>query len=525
MLLAMALTITHLNDDASFLLTLEPLISDSGAKPFHILLDPWITSPFTLIHRKISITTQKNRACISSLLDLPEPDVVIISQSKADHLNPATLLQLPRTGTKTVILAEPSAARVIRGWRHFERGKVVTIPKWEDPRITGRPGVVRIPVPAVHPGEPGEVTVAFIPQRHDLTRLHAAIAITYRPPAVPCPPPVYQPQAALGPSSSSTESGVVSPVAELVLNPAHSVPTTTSLPVPQQSYHSVLSQPVRDRPLSIIYSPHGINYSSLQSYVTSHLVAEAALPLTALLHCFDSVSNPWWLGGKIILGAPAGVEIATRLGARAWFSAHDGDKDVKGVFTGALHTTRFNAEDVLGQLYSQLETAIRETMGSSKSSDTSIMSGKPGRQLTEVRALAIGEEISLTSEGLCRTEDTAPIPRISAKFKNIPPLQSIKSSTIQACPNPRANHGDGRSWLDLESSDEDDIFDQNHNSREKYCDDIEEELPTHSHIMTPLSTTQPQPQARGPSYSSMGIDMPPISPLFSNLQDILHKFS
>jgi hypothetical protein len=168
-----------------------------------------------------------------------------------------------------------------------------------------------------------------------------------------------------------------------------------------------------ERPLSIIFSPHGISYANLQSYTTGHLVAEAALPLTALLHCFDSVSNPWWLGGNILLGAPAGTETAGRLGARAWISAHDGDKDVRGLATGLLRTRKWRRDEVAGSL---LLTVNEETPPSSRPSSrrgaatpaggdgrrsvASVRSTTKPAKSTEVIALGTGEEVVLTSEGV-----------------------------------------------------------------------------------------------------------------------------
>ncbi len=86
----------------------------------------------------------------------------------------------------------------------------------------------------------------------------------------------------------------------------------------------------REKTLSVIYSPHGVSYGIVRSYASSHLVSESALPLTALLHSFDCVDNPWYLGGNISAGSPGGVRIARDLYAKAWISAHDADKDNSG---------------------------------------------------------------------------------------------------------------------------------------------------------------------------------------------------
>jgi len=460
----MALTITQLNGDASFLLALEPLGSAPTSKPFYIVLDPWITGPSTILHSKISITTHKDRACISSLLELPdEPDLVIISQNRADHLNPATLRQLPPSGTKTTILAEPGSARTIRSWKYFDDGKVVTIPKWDN---RGGPAVIRIPVPNGDvSGKPGEITVAFIPQRHDILGLHSAVAITYRP------PPVIRPRGRgtilTPPATPGSSPQLVQPATGYLMSPT----PTRSLSTRRYSCHSITSLPALDRPLSVIFSPHGIRYSSLHNYVTRHLVLEAALPLTALLHCFDSVSSRWL--GNILSGAPPGeylivegffpfcpfcscpgnhekitppqtlgisqngqysliptigVEIAAKLGARAWFSTHDGGNTITGgVVTNFLKTTRFRREDILQQLGST-EPSVASSTTLSKSSS----GARP--KTTELFALAIGETITVSSEVVLDPTAENVLPRVHER---------------------RTRHQRGESWLDLDEEDSD----------------------------------------------------------------------
>lgn len=496
------LSIKHLNTDASFLLTFEPLLdSDSdceapAVRPYHVLLDPWIVGSSKIFHSKISLTRHTEPACVSSLRQLPEPDLVIISQSKSDHCNEATLKQLPPS-SKAVILAEPAAARVIQSWKHFDRRKVLTLNKWEDhgqqpkgKRGSGgggsgggggggskhgsRHAVTRIPLPpAVPGGEPGEVTVAFIPQKRDLTGLHAAIGITFRsaprkekfmtattrlttngktssmmtiggyptpcvtfpltPPATPKShrsypnlPTLYTTAAASGRSphalypppppppplrlladgrevtnhhhhspaeetripqlppllpplfiprsptptirsarscSTLTPTNTISSTLSAAATLTNTTPTTTTAsptsiltpppPLPKKNNNNNMlpitttNQRRRSQTLSVLFSPHGIPYQgNLESYATTHLINEAALPLTALLHCFDSVRNPWWLGGNVVLGAPAGRDIAVKLHAQCWLSCHDGEKDVKGLATGWVKTRRWD-RDVL----------------------------------------------------------------------------------------------------------------------------------------------------------------------------------
>ncbi|KAI1107883.1 hypothetical protein F4804DRAFT_296237 [Jackrogersella minutella] len=431
----MALTVKHLNSDASFLLSFEPVIPEfvQGVvtRPFTILLDPWITGPSKIFHSKISISTHIHPACISSLSELPAPpDLVIISQHKSDHCNEATLRQLPARGTNTLILAEPQAARLIKSWRYFDQEKIRTIERWEDPRLTGRQSVVRVPVPSATPGgKGGEVTVAFIPQKRDIAGLHAAIGVTYRPPPTnnlmfnvpviskpPTPPAT--------PSTPTTQASVATSVNTLPVPDTLLLPPTP--PVSPHSLRSVqsastlLPSPPRPglnthfpratshnhvrpatsngttRPVSVIFSPHGISYANLASYATSHLVAEAALPLTALLHCMDSISNPWWLGGNICAGVPTGAEIATRLGARVWISAHDGEKDVRGLATGMLKTRRWNREEVEGALGPHEVGKPGEKAGHARK----ISNGSIGGVNTEIMRLGSGDEVVVSGSGM-----------------------------------------------------------------------------------------------------------------------------
>lgn len=165
----------------------------------------------------------------------------------------------------------------------------------------------------------------------------------------------------------------------------------------------------------------------LSLYATTHLVKEAALPLTALLHCFDSVTNPWWLGGNVLLGAPAGREIALRLGARVWVSCHDGAKEVKGLATGWLRTRRWEREDVQKGVCEENE----EGRAAIRKGENNVLKGRPAtadpgmasplspktfrngfsnadgvrRKGTQVIDLASGEEVVLTSEGVWDAAD------------------------------------------------------------------------------------------------------------------------
>lgn len=375
----MSLTIKHLNSDTSFLLTFSPTAPFPPQSPssmylsqnYTILLDPWLVGPSNIFHQKFSSTRHKTPPCISSLTELPEPDLVIISQSKSDHCHKQTLMQLPALGGKTIILAEPAAAKIIRGWRYFAPEKVVTLPRWETPRNSrSKTDIYTILVPALTPnGVPGVVSIAYLSQKPDLTGLHSAIGITYQSPLF---------------SSPSTDPWNLSP-SQLDTPPLTPASTATFSTSSTSQYN-----PYQPRPLSLIYSPHGIPYKYLQPYITSHLVPQCALPLTALLHCFDTVQNAWYLGGNICSGFPGGLQIAQNLCARVWVSAHDGEKEIKGIANGKLEVRKYDREEVESIVSPRSD---RFPISSPGKGDVRAISGKG----TEVVVLGSGEEIRLSA--------------------------------------------------------------------------------------------------------------------------------
>jgi hypothetical protein len=313
----MSLLTRSLNGDSAFLLTFSPPVaplSSPGLFPgsFTILVDPWLVGAATILSSIFSISEQKAKPCISSLTELEhEPDLIIVSQDKPDHCHEETLRQLPQDCQST-ILAIPSAAKKIRSWRHFRPELVQALPKYAQ---GDSQSFYRFVLPPMSPrGSCGEVTVAWMPARRDLSGLHHAVGITYRPPC----------------SVLSAAPGRYLDLPELPPSP----------PVSPRSFRTVSSSPRtvvpaphndREKTLSVIYSPHGVSYEVIRPYASSHLVTEAALPLTALIHSFDRVENPWYLGGNISAGSPGGMQIARSLYAQAWISAHDADKNNRGL--------------------------------------------------------------------------------------------------------------------------------------------------------------------------------------------------
>lgn len=121
---------------------------------------------------------------------------------------------------------------------------------------------------------------------------------------------------------------------------------TTTLPIRPVTPFSPTSTIAGPKTISILYVPHGISYAVLEPWVTSHLISTAALPLTLLLHPFDSVRNLWFLGGHVIQGGQHGAEIATALMAKQWISTHDGAKEESGWLVKKVVKRVFSREEV-----------------------------------------------------------------------------------------------------------------------------------------------------------------------------------
>ena len=132
--------------------------------------------------------------------------------------------------------------------------------------------------------------------------------------------------------------------------------------------------------LSVLYAPHGINYLSVKPYATTHLVHTAAMPLTLVMHPFDRVDMPWWLGGNISAGVPGGVEIVRRLMGRHWIKTHDEDKEEKGISLKMLKKGRWSVEEVQEMLANKAPGASSKNAG-------------PGCKITE---LECGQETMIS---------------------------------------------------------------------------------------------------------------------------------
>lgn len=464
----MSVIVKHLNADSSFLLLFSPdsqpsspRVNTSGAV-YRILIDPWLQGDSIVTAPWFAVTKHVVPSCIQHLSEIDEPDVVIVSQNKPDHCHGDTLRQLRPDG-KTIIAAEPGAAKAIKGWNHFDPARVLALPKF-NPKKNFSYATFYIP-PSSPGGHRGVVTISFIPAKNYMTGLHNAIGITYLapthiksaasvptidlqkrtqyfhlplspatsspplpastarpltagsnahrlstlerpltagaggyrprlsrgfspvPPVTPqsqripySPPPVFTSHGDSPTSTFSTYSrewgSDTNSTIDFAFQPNESHFFEKPLPTPPQSPSNSVSDtastshnprsstgsssvtsgnPVtagRPRPLSILYSPHGIPFQpDLMPYVKNHLVQRGALPLTVLLHSFHRSTNPWYLGGNITAGTEGGVQIARGLMARCWLSAHDEAKDDQGFSVKKLKTATMSPEEVRRALW------------------------------------------------------------------------------------------------------------------------------------------------------------------------------
>lgn len=95
---------------------------------------------------------------------------------------------------------------------------------------------------------------------------------------------------------------------------------------------------------AIIYTPHGIPSTSLS---LATLQESNIAQVTALLHGLHEVWNPWWLGGKLNLGAHNGLAAVRNTGARYWIGTHDEVKRGGGFVAWVLNRKIWNLEDAI----------------------------------------------------------------------------------------------------------------------------------------------------------------------------------
>ncbi|KAI9724258.1 MAG: hypothetical protein M1828_003682 [Chrysothrix sp. TS-e1954] len=408
----MSLRIRHLNGDTSFLLVFSPVgapHNPQGTFPgsFTILIDPWLApSPSKVFSSRFALTHRVTPACVDSLADLPDPDLVLVSQDKPDHCHEETLKQLPRdTGAR--ILGTAAAAKKMKGWRHFERDTVQALERFDEK--SPDQSICRIPVPAFSPsGTDGEVTIALLAPKHDVTGMHNAIAITYRPPSSalstePSPYITLPPTPPATPPSLSSTSTTTSHT-----QPSHSM-------LPSRTVSNPTSSRAHTEPtISALYTPHGLPLPLITPYITSHLLPlSGALPLTALFHSFCRASNPWYLGGNILAGLPGGLEIARTLRPRVWVSAHDEEKLNTGMSVRGLKAERWSLSDMKAALEGDVEICTAKKLkdwsaglhpvSSAGSGDTSASSSLSSAARSDVSLPRTVDPTSKKKESVAKT--------------------------------------------------------------------------------------------------------------------------
>ncbi|KAK8222113.1 hypothetical protein M8818_000283 [Zalaria obscura] len=350
----MSLTVKRLNGDTTFLLTFNPQIAPSTTDSrfpgsYTILIDPWLSGPSSVWTPRFQISHHTDPLAVKSLAKLDPPDLILISQDKPDHCHRETLCSLPRD-SRIPILATAAAAKLIKSWTHFDPSLIASL----RPYSTKKPSSIhRIPLPAYSSASaPGELTIAYMPQKHDLTRLHNAIGLTYTPPStltttpsghlvnLPLSPPA-SPSSPHSPTSDRRTRSFSSLRSRSLENAAAMTPapsTPGSRPPSRET----------EKTLSVLYTPHGVAYAAIKPYITSFLTPLNALPLTALFHSINTEQNPWFMGGKVAAGYPGGLEILRKVGACYWVGCHDEVKENRGLATVLIRSGRFGVEEVQG---------------------------------------------------------------------------------------------------------------------------------------------------------------------------------
>ena len=134
--------------------------------------------------------------------------MVIISQDQTDHCHEPTLRQLDPNLPETIILAAPTAAKKIKSWKYFDPSKIHAFEPYSEKRPKA---VMRFYIPAgPDDSGPGEATICFITEKRDMTGLHNAVGITYRPPTPGIPPVPPLPVSASAWQSTPSKSPTIS---------------------------------------------------------------------------------------------------------------------------------------------------------------------------------------------------------------------------------------------------------------------------------------------------------------------------
>lgn len=108
------------------------------------------------------------------------------------------------------------------------------------------------------------------------------------------------------------------------------------------SYTPEAEESGKDGAHTIIYTPHGIPWSSLKS-----LQSNGIEEISALLHGLHEVTNPKVLGGKLNLGGRNAVQVAHNCKPKLWIGTHDEVKVGKGLVSKVLKRRIWSVEEAL----------------------------------------------------------------------------------------------------------------------------------------------------------------------------------
>ncbi|OQN98907.1 hypothetical protein B0A48_15253 [Cryoendolithus antarcticus] len=307
----MSVEVRQLNADSTFLWKFRGPkssglpIGTSHDTVFTVLIDPWLVGECSYLHPGFQKSQHTLEPATASLADLKEDvNLILISQDKPDHCHRQTLCSLPRD-KHVKILATAAAAKKIKSWQHFESKDITALPAFAAKQMEAT--LHRVSLPASDPTNlPGEITISHMPTRSDITGLHNALGITYRPPGCR---------------------------------------TGATISKDDEPWHC----PVHT--ISLLYTPHGVAPACVQPWLT-HVLQRTGRepPLTALFHSLTEEINLPFLGGKVIAGASGGLELMKEVAARYWISSHDGEKENSGWSVKWLTTKRHSAADIEAKL-------------------------------------------------------------------------------------------------------------------------------------------------------------------------------
>ena len=128
----------------------------------------------------------------------------------------------------------------------------------------------------------------------------------------------------------------------------------SAIPAHQQvSSVSAADEKLTPDPACVIYTPHGVDPSTLQPITSSSL-----RPL-ALLHGLHDVRLDW--RQQLNLGAHNGLAAQKELGARWWVGTHDEVKDGSGVVSWFLRRRVLSVDEALEKAgMAEFKTGWRE---------------------------------------------------------------------------------------------------------------------------------------------------------------------